>query len=39
MKILSKGYIAYDNNIKENIKNILLKNKGSNIINFSNFVD
>ena len=38
MQIISKGYIEeYD--IKENIKKTLLKNQGSNIINFSNFVD
>ena len=38
MSIISKGYIEeYD--IKENIKKTLLKNEGSSIINFSNYVD
>ena len=38
LRILSNGYII-QNNDKENIKQILNKIKGSNIINFSNFVD
>ena len=38
MEILSNGYIT-EYNIKENIKKVLLKNKGSSIINFSNYVD
>ena len=38
MEILSYGYIT-EYNIKENIKKVLLKNKGSSIINFSNYVD
>ena len=38
MEILSKGYIT-DVDIKENIKKVLLKNEGSSIINFSNYVD
>ena len=38
MKLLSEGYIA-DFDVKNNIKEILKKTEGSNIINFSNFVD
>ena len=38
MKLLSKGYIT-DFDVKNNIKEILKKTEGSNIINFSNFVD
>ena len=38
MQVIAKGYIEeYD--IKENIKKTLLKSEGSNIINFSNYVD
>ena len=37
MIFLSKGYI--DGDIKESIKKVLLENEGSNIINFSNYVD
>ena len=40
MKILSNGYIEDDpDNLKQNIKDVLEKMKGSNIINFSNYVD
>jgi hypothetical protein len=40
IKILSNGYIKYDpDNLKKNIKNILEKTKGNNIIAFSNYVD
>ena len=38
MEILSYGYIA-ESDIKENIKETLLKSKGNSIINFSNYVD
>ena len=38
MKILSKGYVD-DYDVKNNIKEILLKAEGSSIINFSNFVE
>ena len=38
MEILKKGYIE-ENDIKENIITVLEKVKGSNIINFSNFVN
>ena len=40
MNILKKGYIIEDPNfIKQNIKDVLNKICGSNIINFSNYVD
>ena len=40
LKILSNGYIADNpNDIKTNIREILEKSKGSNIITFSNYVD
>ena len=40
MKILSVGYIPDDpGEIKNTIKNVLEKMRGSNIINFSNYVD
>ena len=38
LKILANGYV-YQDNTKENIKEILKNIKGSNIINFSNFID
>ena len=39
MRILKNGYIKTGDNIKETIKQVLQKVKGSNIINFSNYVD
>jgi len=39
MRILKKGYIETEEDIKETIKKILLKVQGSNIINFSEYVD
>ena len=39
LKILKNGYTEQTNQVKEDIKNILEKVKGSNIINFSRFVD
>ena len=39
MKILLMGYIASPEDVKENIKEVLEKMRGTNIINFSNFVD
>ena len=39
MRILKNGYIETGNDIKETIKEVLLKVKGSNIINFSEYVD
>ena len=39
MKILKNGYIATSENIKETIKEVLKKMKGSNILNFSDYVD
>ena len=39
MRILKNGYIETGDNIKETIKQVLQKVKGSNIINFSNYVD
>ena len=39
MKILKNGYIAYEEEVKETIKEVLQKIKGSNIINFSEYVD
>ena len=39
MKILKDGYIETSNDIKKNIKETLEKVRGSNIINFSNYVD
>ena len=39
MKILKDGYIETSDNIQKNIKEALEKVKGSNIINFSNYVD
>ena len=39
MKILKKGYIETSENIKETIKEVLKKMKGSNILNFSYYVD
>ena len=39
MRILKKGYIETEEDIKETIKKVLLKVKGSNIINFSEYVD
>ena len=38
LKILSNGYIE-DTDAKQNIKDVLEKMKGSNIVNFSNYVD
>ena len=38
MEILKNGYIE-ENDIKKNIAAVLAKIKGSNIINFSNFVN
>ena len=38
IQIMSKGYIS-EEDIKENIKKILLKSEGISIINFSNYVD
>ena len=39
MKILRKGYIEDNNNIKQNIIDVLKKIEGKNIINFSDYVD
>ena len=40
MKLLEKGYIFENpNNIKQNIRDVLEKIRGNNIINFSNYVD
>ena len=39
MRILKNGYIETGNDIKDTIKEVLLKVKGSNIINFSEYVD
>ena len=39
MRILKKGYIESDEDIKKTIKEVLQKMKGSNIINFSDYVD
>ena len=39
IKILSIGYIATPNEVEKNIKEVLEKLRGSNIINFSNYVD
>ena len=39
MKILKNGYIETSENIKETIKEVLKKMKGSNILNFSDYVD
>ena len=39
MRILKNGYIETDKNIKKTIKEVLQKLKGSNIINFSEYVD
>ena len=39
MRILKKGYIPAGPDIKETIKEVLLKIKGSNIINFSEYVN
>jgi len=39
LKILKNGYIETEEDIKKNIKKVLLKIKGSNIINFSEYVD
>ena len=39
LKILKNGYTEQTDNMKADIKNILEKVKGSNIINFSRFVD
>ena len=39
MRILKKGYIETEDDIKNTIKEVLKKMKGSNIINFSEFVD
>ena len=39
MRILKKGYIETEEDIKETIKKVLLKVQGSNIINFSEYVD
>ena len=39
MNILKKGYIKSMSDIKKNIKEVLEKLEGSNIINFSNFVE
>lgn len=39
MRILLNGYIESDADIKKDIKNVLQNMKGSNIINFSNYVD
>ena len=39
MKILKDGYIRTSDNIQKNIKEALEKMEGSNIINFSNYVD
>ena len=39
MMILKRGYIETDEDIKKTIKEVLQKMKGSNIINFSDYVD
>ena len=39
MRILKSGYIETEEDIKKTIKEVLLKIKGSNIINFSEYVD
>ena len=39
LEILKNGYIANTGNLKEDIKKIINKVEGSNIINFSKFVD
>ena len=39
MRILKKGYIESDEDIKKTIKEVLQKMKGSNIINFSDYVN
>ena len=39
MRILKSGYIKTEEDIKKTIKEVLLKIKGSNIINFSEYVD
>jgi hypothetical protein len=39
MRILKNGYIEDDDDIKKNIKEVLNKIRGSNIINFSKYVD
>ena len=39
MKILSQGYIENSPDNKQNIEEVLEKMKGSNIINFANYVD
>ena len=39
MQILSNGYISSDKNIKQDIKKVLKKISGTNLINFSNYVD
>jgi len=39
MRILKKGYIETEDEIKNTIKEVLKKMEGSNIINFSEFVD
>ena len=39
LRILKKGYIETSDDIKETIKELLTKMKGSNIINFSEYVD
>ena len=39
MRILQNGKIIDDGNIKQNIQDVLEKMRGSNLINFSNYVD
>ena len=39
MKILKNGFVPHSDNMKEDIKKIIEKAKGGNLINFSNFVD
>ena len=39
MKLLKIGYIKYEEDIKDTIEKVLIKFKGINIINFSEFVD
>ena len=39
LEILKNGYVANTGNLKEDIKKIINKVEGSNIINFSKFVD